>query len=415
MLKALEDISGTKKRLKIEIPAEALESEIQKGLVDVQRRTRLPGFRPGKAPMSMIEKKFGKNVEAEVLEKVIPEFYLKALQESDLKPVSQPVVEESFDFKRNAPLSLTVMVEVRPKVETLTYEGLSVKDIPVEVKEEDIETVLKNLAEERAAYDSVDDAIQSGDLVTLDYTVREDGTSAKDVVLKVGSGPFPQEFVDALVGKKKEEECVIEASFPEDSSSPFAGKRPTFEIKLKEIKRRTVAAIDDEFAKDLGHDTLGDLREKLRERILASKGRAADREKQKELVGKLVETHVFEVPESLLDMELSGIVNEVRASNKDERPEEAIREEYKPAIEKSLRASLLLEMIGEKEGVTVSEEDMKEEIRMVAEHTNLSPENVMKYYITRDGSLERLGRTLLERKVLNVLLSKATVEGETER
>ena len=133
LLKALEDISSTKKRLKIEIPAETIEAEIKKGLLDVQRKSKLPGFRPGKAPMTMIEKKFGRNVEADVLERMVPEFYMAAVKEADIKPVSGPVVEESFDFQRNIPLSMTIMVDVRPKVENLNYEDIPVKDIPIEV------------------------------------------------------------------------------------------------------------------------------------------------------------------------------------------------------------------------------------------------------------------------------------------
>lgn len=410
MLKALEDVSATKKRLKIEIPAQDIEAEIQKGLQSVQKRSKLPGFRPGKAPMTLIEKKFGKEVEAEVLEKIIPDYYLKALQEAKITPVSRPTMEESFDFQRNAPLSMTVSVEVRPNVENLSYEDITVKDIPVEAKDEDVEAVLKNLAEERATYEAADDAVQSGDLVTLDYTVKDDGSSAKDVVIKVGSGPYPQEFFDGLIGKKKDEEFEMEATFPEDSPTPFAGKRPKFTVRIKDLKRRTAITIDDEFAKDLGMENLEQVKAKVRENILAARNREADRAKQREILDKLLEKHQFDIPESMLDAEIRGIIGSIRATGKDERSDEAITEEIRPQAEKSVRASILLEIIGEKEGVTVSEDELKDEILTMAQRYYISPENIIKYYVSKDGSLDGLKHALFEKKVLTLLLSKATIE-----
>lgn len=421
MLKTLEDISPTKKRLKIEIPAETMEDEIKKGLLDVQRKSKIPGFRPGKAPMSLIEKKFGKNVEADVLERMIPEFYMKAVKEADIRPVSGPVMEESFDFQRNTPLSMTITVDVRPKVENLNYEGIPVRDIPIEVSDDEVDSVLNNLAEERATYEAADDSAQSGDLVTIDYTVKSDASGegahwdsdAKDVVLKIGSGPYPREFFDGLTGKKKDAAFELEVAFPEDMQSPFAGKKPTFDIRIKDIKRRNIAAIDDEFAKDLGYENVGQLRDKVKENIVTVKNREADRAKQRELLDRLLETHAFEAPESLLDAEVKGIISEIRASGKDNRSDEELLSELRPHAEKSVKASILLELIGEKEGVGVREEDIKEEILTIAQRFYISPENVIKYHVAKDGSLDGLKRTVFEKKVLNLLLGKAKIEKES--
>ncbi len=408
MLKVLEDISSTKKRLKIEIPAEVIESEIKKGLNEAQKMARIPGFRPGKAPMHLIEKKFGKEIEANVLEKIIPEYYLKAIKEADIKPVSMPVVEDSFDFKRNEPISVTVSVEVRPMVENLDYENVTVKEVPVEVSDEDVDAVLNRLAEEKATYESVDDAVNTGDLVTIDYIVED--TVSKDVVLKVGSGPYPQEFFDGLIGKKKDEEFIIEASFSEDSQTRFAGKRLRFEVRMKDIKRRNLPAIDDEFAKDLGFENTGQLKDRVRENIIASKNRDAERAKQRDILDKLLETHSFDVPEGLLNAEISGIISEIRARGNNQKTDEEIREEIKPHAEKGVRASILLELIGEKEGINVSDEDMKEEILNIASRSYVSPENIIKYYTARDGSLEGLKQSVFKKKVLNFLLNKAKIE-----
>ncbi len=414
MLKALQDISATKKRIEIEIPAEAIESEIKKGLIDIQKRAKLPGFRPGKVPMSFIEKKFGKDVESDVLEKIIPDFYQEAIKDADIMPVTKPVIEKSPDFKRNAPLSMTITVEVRPKVENLNYEGITINDVHVEVKDDEIDTILKNLAEEKATYVPSDDAIDSGDLVTANYTIKEDGTVAKDVVLKVGSSRYPQELFDGIVGRKRDEVFEIEVSFPKDSQFPFAdkfdGKVLKLEVKIKDVKKRDVPAIDDEFAKDLGAKNLESLKDKLRSSILASKNKEADRTKQMTIMDKLIESHSFEVPESLLSAEFNGIIAEIKASGKDKQPDESLLKEIKPHAEKRVRATILLGLIGEKEGINVSEDDMKEEIINISQKYHISPDNVMKHYTERDGSLWELKRSIFETKVLSLLLSKAQIE-----
>jgi trigger factor len=407
LLKSLEDLSPTKKRLTIEIPAADIEAEMQKAILNVQRISKLPGFRPGKAPISMIEKKFSREIEAEVLEKIVPEYYIKALKEADITPVSRPVAEESFNFKRNAPLSMIVTVEVRPKVENLNYEGITVKDIPVEATDEDIEKILKNLIEERATYESSDAAIEAGDLITIDYTVKDDGTAAKDVVLKVGSGPYPQGFFDSLIEKKRDDAFEVDADFPAELESPFAGRRLKFDIKIKEVKKRNIPSLDDELAKDIGFEDIGQLRDRIKENMVALKSREAERAKQRELMDRLVETHEFEVPESLVNTEISAVISEIRATaGKDDRTDEVLAEEIKPHAEKSIKASILLELIGEKEGITVNEEEMKQGILNIAQRFHVSPENVVKYYTARDGSLDGLRRSVFEKKVLNFLLIK---------
>src|SRR5208337_5112978 len=140
--------------------------------------------------------------------------------------------------KRNSDLSMTMTVEVIPRIENLTYENIPVKNVPVEITDEEVDTAMGNIAEERATYEASDGPIQTGDLVTIDYTVREDNALVKDVVLKVGSGPYPKEFFDGLQGGKKDEEIEIEAAFPEDMQSPYAGKKHTFIIRIREVKKK---------------------------------------------------------------------------------------------------------------------------------------------------------------------------------
>lgn len=408
MLKSFEDISATKKRIRIEIPAETIEAEIQKELIDVRKKARIPGFRPGKAPMTLIEKNFGPSVEAEVLDRVVPKGYVDALQEAGVKPLSHPIVEEKPDFKRNAPLSMTVTVEVRPKIENLDYDNLTVTETSIEVKDEEVVNALNNVAGEKATYESSGEPAEIGDLITVDYIVKEDAAASKnDVVLKIGSGPYPETFFNALTGKKKDDKCEVEAEFAADSQSELAGKKLNFEITVKDVKKRNVPAIDDEFAKDLGFDDLPSLKERVKGNILSLKQREAESAKHKELIDNLIAKHDFEAPEGLVNQEIEDILSRIRPYGKQENDDETLRAEIKPNAEKKVKASILLEIIGEKEGVSITEDEVKAEVLNMSQRYYTSPENIIKFYMSKDGSLDGVKQAVLERKVLNILADKA--------
>lgn len=413
MLKAVEGISETKKRLIIEIPAEIIESNIQQSLLEVQKKSQVPGFRPGKTPIAIIEKKYGKSVEADVLEKLVPEYYQKAVEEAGLKPISQPVVENSSDFLRNAPISMTFMIEVRPELENIVYEGIEVTEVPIEVTEEEIEDTLKNLSEEKASYETVDDAIISGDLITVDYKTDFEEALSKDVILKVGSGPYPQELHDAIVNRKKEEEFEFQAIFPEDMQSPYAGKTVKFNMTVRDIKRRNMPSIDDEFAVDLGFDNLDILRDKVRESLMSAKSKRANNLKCSQILDKLIEANNFEVPESLLNAKISDFIAEIRAMKNDNRPEEELRKEVLPYAERTVRSFIIIEIIGEKEKIEITEDEMKAKVIEIAQSNRISPDDVIKYYFARDRSLDALKYSVYEQKVMDLLLSKSeAVKGE---
>jgi trigger factor len=416
MLKSVEDISATKKRLSIEIPSDAIENQIKTSLDLLRRKTKIPGFRPGKAPVALLEKRYGKDVEAEAMEKLIPSFYSEALKEADITPVTQPSIEGGVDFKRNTPLSLTVTVEVRPKIENLSYEGIAVKEMPVTVSDEDVEKTLERLREDRASYEPSAEPVAEGDLVVVDYAAGEGGEPVKDYVFKVGSPAMPEAFSTGLLGAKKSEPVTFEMGFPGDfTAEGLAGKREKITATVKEVKKVDLPALDDEFAKDLDFDDLDALRKHIRERLEESQGKSIANMMKAEIVKKILESHDFEAPPSLVDGELSQLVAGARAQGRQDEPEEQLKEELRSDAERNIRASLLLQMIGEKESVGVTEDELKQKLVSLSGQFGLSPENVMKYYISRDGSLEGLRNSVFEEKVLDLLLERADIEkGEKE-
>jgi trigger factor len=407
LLKEVESISDTKKRLTIEIPAEVIESEIQRILRDMQMKAQVPGFRQGKTPMSIIEKKYGKSVEADVLEKLVPKHYQIAVTDAGLKPLSHPQIENSSEFIRNAPLSMTFTLDVMPDLQNLSYEGITIDEVIVEVADAEIEAALRNLAEEKASFEGIDDSIIIGDLVTVDYKTDLEGGIGKDVVLEVGSGSYPQEFHDALVGRKKDEEFEFEAAFPEEMRSQFAGKKVKFNMTISDIKRRNIPSIDEDFAADFGCDNLSDLREKVKESLLSAKNWRADNMKYSQIMDKLIEANNFDLPEGMLNAKINDLIAEVRAIKNDERSDEELRKEVLPFAEKSVKNIILIDFICEKEGIQITEEEMKNKIIDIAHSYRISPDDVVKYYLNKDGSLSAIKQLIYEQKVKSLLLSKA--------
>jgi trigger factor len=415
MLRAVEEISTTKKRLMIEIPTDAIEKEIRDAFEKLRRKSTIPGFRTGKAPMELIEKKFGKEVEQDVLERVIPRGYVDALKEANLTPVGNPVLEEKGDFKRHQPFSMTLTVEVMPKIENLRYENIKVKDIPVTVSEPDVESVLRRQQEEKATYEPSDEPVGMNDLVVLDYTERDEGIEAKDQVFKVGGNMFPEEFSRNLVGKRKGEEFVTEITFPDGHPSPkIAGKKVAMNVAVKDIKKIHLPAIDDELARDIGFENLEGMKKRIGEEIEKAKRNEVAKIQKGEILKKLIESYEFDVPESLVENEAAMLASTVMANKGQEETNEkdldALKQEMRSNAVRNVKASVLIETIGKAQGVSVSEDELKNSILSISQRLSVSPENIMKFYVSRDGSLEGLKNSIFEDKVLDLVLSKAVVE-----
>lgn len=409
MLKGIDEISKTKKRLKIEIPADVVEGEIQKALKEIQKKAKIPGFRPGKAPLSIIEKKFGKDAESEVLEKLVSEYYNNAIKEANLKPVLPPVAEDPINIKRKEPLYFELIVETRPEIENLDYENIEIEDVSTEVTEQEIEDVLLRLSREKGVYEPTEEEAKNEDLVVIDYTT-DIGKEAKDFVYKIGAGPFPEEFSKAIEGRKKGESFSVTIDFPQDSIAEYAGKTVNFQINIKEIKRRKDIPYD-ELPKEFGFENMEQLKQHVRENLENAKKEQAKEKKKIEILRKLLETYDLELPEGLLELEIRRIAEEY------ERMGINVVEQMDKISEiakKNIKAYLLLEAIGEKEGVTVSEDELKQEVINIARRYSVTPQGVVQYYMSRDGSLDALRNSVFERKVFDILINKAKIVTKEE-
>ena len=444
MLKSIEDINATKKRLTIEIPSDVLEGEIGNSLSNLRQRVRLPGFRPGKAPINLIEKRFGKEIESEVLEKVIPQYYNNALKEADIQPVSFPELDEDVDYKRKNPLLLSFTVEVLPKIENLTYENITIKDLPITAEDSDIEDAIKRLQDRKAVFELADKPVEMDDLVTFDYVdseiIGEDNPSLKELIAQMGNEIFPPDIMERAIGKNKGDVIEFTTTF-EDAmhKKELVGKTATIQLTIKEVKKKTLPEIDDDLAKDLGVDTLSELKEQLKEKIVSAKEHHVKRIQKAEILNKLIELHAFDVPESMVkrqlealmmegnlsdapagegqdesaaDAEAGNIITDTASSEKTEESPEDVKEKYQQKALQVVKASVLIDMIGKQEGIIVTDSEVDERISLLAQNMSATPEAVRNFYMYQEGALERLKKSIFEDKVLDLLLSKAIIEKE---
>lgn len=440
MLKAVEDINQTKKRLRIEIPSDLIEREIKNSLEKLRHTVKIPGFRPGKAPVNLIEKRFGKQVEAEVLEKVVPEHLGNAIREAAIDPVTMPVLEEEFDYKRNNPLAFAVTLEVKPKIENLAYENITVKDIPVNVEESDVEDALKALQNKKAVFEVADKVVEMDDFISFEYVDSEiaggeDISSVKETISKMGNEIFPPDIMEKVIGKQKGDIIEFTTTFAATASKELAGRTAQIKVKISEVKKKTLPEIDDEFAKDLGYETMTDLREKAREKIYAAKTEHIRKIQKAEIVRKLVESSTFEVPESLVGKEIEAIMmhKSISGSKEDSVSQNSVSDTFEPVSSgqeaeknkeedpqaelrskavRNVQAHFILDTIGRKEGIVVSDNEVDERIAFLAQKLSATPESVRNYYLYREGSLDGLKHSIMEDKVMDALLAKATIEKE---
>jgi len=325
----LEDVAPCKKRLKIEVPANRVQAAYDKVADDFQRQVRIPGFRPGHAPRTVVLKRFAKDIESETQRTLVPEAYREAVEEKKLQVVSSPEIED-LKFQPGLSLSFSTMVEVAPEFPLPTYKGMVLKKQETDVTDADINGVLENLANQRATFaDAPERPLAMEDFAVINYTGTIDGKAITELVPDVkhlGHNPqfwlwmrsegFLPKFADQLVGLNKGEKRTIAVEFPADfPHAPVAGKTAQYEVELLDIKIKNAPAIDDAFAQELAQTDLAGLKERLRENIAQEKEAEAGRASRTEIMQKLIAAVDFDLPPSAVEEETHAAVHDIVAEN----------------------------------------------------------------------------------------------------
>jgi len=421
MKSVVEDISTVKKKINIEVAPDDVAREFDKALADVGKKAKIPGFRPGKAPKNIVERHYGDEVKSEVVHRLVTESYMKALEENNLNPVDMPEIENISTLAKGSPLTFTAVVEVRPNIELGVYDGVEVKETAVTVSDAEVTETIDRLREMYAQLEVVEGRpIEKNDTAIIDFEGFRDGKTiegakASDYMLSLGSNSLIPGFEEQLVGMNRGETREIRVTFPADyNNKDLAGKDAAFTVTLKEIKKKVLPELNDEFAKDIGNNaTVAELTEGIKKDIEYRKKNDQASAQREELLSKLVDAHTFDIPPGMVERELQSMARShatrMARQGVDVKSFDfpKFSTENKQLAEKRVKGTLLLDVIAEKEKIDVTDQEVSSAIAVMAKSSGQTADAVRKYYESLDGGIENLRSSLMREKILSLLLSKA--------
>ena len=433
------ELGPLKRAVKIEVLAEDVTKRFQDAYADLNRQVQIPGFRPGKAPLAILEKRYAKAIEEDVLRKLIPDYYQRAMKEQGYMPVAVDIPPlERIKIKKGIPVVFTTTVEIKPIFELREYKGITLKQDKRTITEEDLDKAMQILRRQHAQLDVVreDRGIAEDNYVQLRVEAFEGGsplagTKLENHLVRVGDKTPILGLVldDALLGKKKGAEVEISQNVPSEfGDARLAGKTLTIRGVVQEVKMKVLPELDDEFAKDLGaYKTLADLREKVKGQLEQDLKRDTEEHYKDLCMKRLVEIHHFEAPESLLRREVEAMVQEAQQRQRrfDHGPLlgvsgapaqvtpdlRKLREETLPMATFRVRLGLILEAIAKQEGMTVTEADIEQECRQMARAMKIEASEVKKYLMSGgQDALEDFTSRILAEKALQFVYEKAIIQ-----
>ena len=412
----IEEISSVKKAVTVEIPQEIVIKEVNSAYVELNRRVRVPGFRPGKAPRTILQKRYAETVKEDVIRKLVPDYCNRAIKEASIHAVDMPSIED-IQMKEDAPLTFKAMVEVKPSFSLEDYQHLKVSVEAVTFKDSDLDRTLQELREKHATLEPFPDdrKVEDKDFVLIDFKGTMDGKlfeggTGEGVLIQVGSKSLVSDFEQQLIGHQAGEDLKVQVVFPKDyHKKEFAEKEATFDVKIRELKNRILPELDDEFAKDLGeYSSMKDLKDKVRERLKDQVEKEGERSRRKALMSQLVQNHSLEVPGSMVEREMRTMLSQLQSNlPKGVTVQQAgidprfVQEQLEPAARDKVKGWLILDAIAEKEGLQVSQSDVEEALEKMASETKLAVEDLRRMILSREGSLDGLSHRLRQDKAMD--------------
>ncbi len=417
---AVEEIEGCKRRLAVEAPAEVVQQEWERAYGRVQKQARLPGFRKGHVPRSLVKVHFADDVRREVAEHLIPDVWRKAISEARIEPVNEPDLQE-VKLEEGAPLSFVAVVEVKPTIALGEYKGVEVEHAPKPVTSQDVDAALEHMREQQAQFRAVDRAAAPGDLLVIDYTLTLEGrepSSQTGYEFVVGGKAVLPEIDQAVVGMRAGEEREAPFHFADDHRrEELRGKSGVAAVKVIEVKEKVLPALDDDLAKSLGEfETLAALRAEVLRQLETRREHDDKRELQDKIVDAVVERHAFIVPDALVMRQVAHQIEHAREGlrrqgiDPDRMPWDygKMIAELRPGAEKAVRRALLLEAIAEREGLAPAEADVDAEVEKLA-GASQRPAPAIRRMMEKSGDLDALRHGLRDRMTLDVLVKNAKV------
>ena len=434
----MTELGPMKRALKIEVPADEVSQRFSKAYIELNRQVRIPGFRPGKAPLAILEKRYAKAVEEDVIRGLVPDYYEQAVKQAGISPVVVDIPPlDRVKIKKDEPFTFTATVEIKPTIELRDYKApnpISLKQDKRVVTDEQVDRAMEVLREQQARLDATP---AETPLADNDYAVVSlegfldgaplEGTKKDGHLHRVGSKTALLGIdIDAhLTGKKEGDLIEIAQPYPASHPDPrVAGKTVQFRLSITAVKQKILPALDDEFAKDCGpYASLQELKDKLRGQMEQALKRDVEESYKDTILSRLADTYHFDLPQTLVEQELDTIVRQKlqerqRGQGLDPASPAAkealaqIREEQRDAANRRVKVGLILEAVAEKEGLSVNQEDLNHEVAKLAAELRMPVAELVKM-IQAGGqeSIEKLRTKILADKALDFVYRHAVIQG----
>ena len=426
--KLAESNNPCRREITIEIPADVVNTERETIVSRYAKMARVPGFRKGKVPASVIRRRFADDIKSELVESLVPRYFREETKKQDLMPISQPRVTD-LHLHDSEPLKFTAAFEILPEFKIAAYDDIRPETIDTNITEEDVERALKNLREQHATYNAVEEdrGLADGDFAVVSFkgTPKESEQEAdakpvevNEVMVEIGGDNTIPEFSEDLRGGKSGEHRVFDVKYADDfTDKRLAGKTMTYEVDIKAIKTRSIPEPNDEFTKEVAADfaTYDDLRNRLRDNMKAEKQHEAEHQAKDKIVEELVKRNDFPVPEAMLDQQIDlrlerGLrVLAAQGMTTDDMKRmdfDRLRASQREGALREVKASLILEQIAEQEKIEVSDEELEEELAGVAQQAK-QPVEQIRARLTQDGGLDRIRHRIRNEKTLDHLYRRS--------
>ena len=426
----VENLAPCKKLVRVEVDAQTVDSTFETVTRDFQRHANLPGFRPGKAPRTVVENAYGSRIEEEVKRKLMNEAYRKALDQEKLHVVTQPDIEE-IQFGRGQALQFAATIEIEPEFELPEYKGLAVKREAGVTTDADVERALNVLRDQRAAYNDLTRPVQAGDFAVVNYTGTCEGrpitelsptarglTEQKNFWVRVDQDSFISGFAPQLIGASIGEKRTVNVDYPADFVAPqLSGRKGVYEVEIVQIKERTLPELNDEFAKSFGAESLEKLRSGVHTDLQNELDYKRKRDTRNQLVGTLLAQVKCDLPESVVLAETRSVIHSIVRENQERGVTKEVIEKQKDEIysvannsaRERVKASFILNRIAKKEAIKVDQQEIAQRVMVLAQQNNMKPDQLAKQIRERDGFAE-IHEQILTAKVLDFLELNAKVE-----
>lgn len=410
----------------IEFTAEEFEAARVKAYQENKNQFTIDGFRKGKAPRSIIEKRYGDVFAEDAINDMLADGYPNALDELDIEVIDQPRMEFG-KIEKDAPFTVTVTVAVYPEIEVKDYKGIELEKVDAEVTDEDVNTEIENLRKRNARMVNVDREVKDGDHIILDYKgfvgdEQFEGGTAEGYPLVIGSGSFIPGFEDQLIGAKKDEEVEVKVTFPEEyHAEELAGKEAVFKCVVHEVKEEELPELDDEFAKDVSeYDTLEELKKETKEDLTKRKSAWAENQMKDKAVEIVCENNDIEIPAVMIDDEISQMIRELDMQLSQQglsfqqylqflgKDMMAFREEVKDDAERRVKMRMVIRAIVDAEAIVATEEEIEKELELLGIQYGLETDKVKE--MVGEKNLEYIGQDVKMKKAVDFIYENAKVK-----